>query len=153
MAPPKSLQSNMHYSMLNIYHGWRFREAMRSCKKLPTSRSGRCSDVRFSAQQILSKMFLFSSFSTPKRRIWKRRSHSFKKEKRENPLELVCMKHTDLTAAVKFRALPFINIHTHTNRVWWWDSFSLSVLNSGFRMWSLLLLSLEITQPDFVVQK
>lgn len=53
------------------------------------------------------------------------------------------------TAAVQFQSL----LHRHRHRGVWWESLSLGVLHSSFRVWSLLLSPLEVTQPDFVVQK
>lgn len=117
------------------------------CKEVPTSRSGGCSDVRGLIQQSPKGTFLFLPLCAPNRWIWKKSLTALRRGKKENPLERVCVKHKQVHCS---SSIP--NSASQAQTEVWWDSLSLAELHSSFRV-SLLLLPLEVVQPDFVVQK
>lgn len=122
------------------------------CKEMPTSRSGGCSDVRGLIQQSPKGTFLLLSLSTLERWSWKKKVSQLWEKKiiKENPLERECVKHKQVHCS---SSIPISASQAQTQRGVWWESLSLAVLHSSFRMWSLLWSPLEVTQPDFVVQK
>lgn len=138
-----ALQHVKHLSWVQLQrsHG----EDARRCQ---TSRSEGCSG-RGLIQQSPKGTFLFLPLCAPKRWIWTKKWFKKRKEKRKSSWACLC--EAQASSLQQFNSNLFF-IGTGTIGVWW-DSLSLAVLHRSFRMWSLLLLPLEVTQPDFVVQK